>query len=288
VTPWSAGVVAGDDLNAKKPAAAELSAAQIVARNVAARGGLEAWRKVESMVWTGHLESTHTPTPSMPFLLDQKRPNKTRFELHAMGDHTVRVFDGAQGWVSHTGSDGRPNVKPYTPEEIRYARSERAIDAPLIDLAAQGSTAALAGVEKLEGRKVYHLSLSQGSGEREDVWVDAQTFLDVKVARMTYGANGAPRIVPTLYRDFKPFDGLQIPVTIQIGDGTTGTPDRMQIDRVALNMGLDDRLFAKPGTTARRRANAPGVQPAPDAEPLFTPRTPAPADAASTPRDPDR
>jgi hypothetical protein len=286
VAPWPAGFAA--DAKPKKPAASALSAAEIVAKNVAARGGLEAWRKIETMVWTGHLESTHTPAPSMPFLLDQKRPNKTRFELHAMTDHSVRVFDGTQGWKSHSGADGRPTVKPYTAEEIRYARAEQAVDGPLIDLEAKGTTAALAGVEQLEGRKVYHLSLRLASAERQDVWVDAKTFLDVKVVRIAYGANGVPGVVPTLYRDFKPFEGLQIPTTIQIGDGSTGTPDRMQIERIALNLPLDDRLFAKPGTTSRRNAGGPVQQPAPvpDAPPLYAPRSPAPPAAANV--GPDR
>ena len=260
----TAAVTTGAASAAKKPAPT-LSAAEIVARNVAARGGLEAWRKVETMVWTGRLESSRTPAPSMPFLLDQKRPNKTRFEVHAMGEHSVRVFDGEHGWKSHEGGGGRPSVQPFTPEETRFASGQHTIDGPLMDLPARGSTVGLRGIEPLEGRKAYHLSVRMVSGELEEVWVDTKTFLDVKLTRMTYGPNGAPRMVPTLFRDYKKFEGLQIPTTIQIGDGSTGTPDRMQIEHVALNMGLDDRLFEKPGATGRRHMLSPGAPPAPGA-----------------------
>ena len=274
------------ETNAKKPAATQVTAAEIVAKNVAARGGRDAWRKIETMVWTGHLESTRTPAPSIPFLLDQKRPNKTRFEVQASREHNVRVFDGANGWKSYSGPGGPSRVQPFTPEEVRFARSEHTIDGPLMDLESKGTTATLAGLEQLEGRKVYHLHLRLASGEPEDVWVDAKTFLDVKIARITYGPDRAPRVVPTLYRDYKAFDGLQIPTTIQIGDGSTGTPDRMQIEHVALNMELDDRLFTKPGTTGRRNAIAPGAPPAPpeSSEPLYTPHEPAPPADANTPR----
>src|SRR5712664_1455062 len=78
--------------------AAKLSAAEIVAKNVAARGGLDAWRKVETMVWIGHIESAHAPVPRMQFKLEQKRPNKTRLQLNALGDKSVRAFDGMHGW----------------------------------------------------------------------------------------------------------------------------------------------------------------------------------------------
>ena len=280
---WPVGFAAGAE--AKKPAAGSApTVAEIVAKNVAARGGLDAWRKVETMVWTGHLESARTPAPSMPFLLDQKRPNKTRFELHALREHTVRVFDGTHGWKSQSGGGVQPSVKPFTAEEVRFARGEHTIDGPLIDVDAKGNQVALAGVEQLDGHKVYHLSLKFMSGEREEVWVDAKTFLEVKVARLTFGPNGAPRMVPTLYRDYKDVEGLKIPMTIQIGDGSSGPPDRMQIDRVALNITLDDRLFAKPGTTGRHHASSQGTEPAAaeEAAPLFTPRTPAPPAAVKS------
>jgi len=269
---WAAlalvGVVSGTAAGAPKTApAGGLSALEIVDKNVAARGGLEAWRKVETMVWTGHLESARTPAPSMPFELDQKRPNKTRFELHAMNQRTLRIFDGTHGWKSKPQPSGRIDMVPYTSDEARFARDEPAIDGTLIDLGAKGSQVALAGVEQLDGRKVYHLSVRFASGGREEVWVDAETFLDVKIARLTYGADGKPRMVPTLYRDYKSFDGLQIPTTIQIGDGSMGTPDVMQIERVTLNVRLNDRRFVPPGA---RPIPAPGnrdASPAPTGAP---------------------
>ena len=44
---------------------ARLTAAEIAARSVAARGGLEAWGRIESMAWTGRVEGG-SPVP-MPF-----------------------------------------------------------------------------------------------------------------------------------------------------------------------------------------------------------------------------
>jgi hypothetical protein len=233
---------------AEKPArASQLTAAEIVAKNAAARGGLEAWRKIETMVWIGHLESARTPTPSLPFQLEQKRPNKTRFEIHVKNQRTMRMFDGARGWKSKPDPSGRVDLVAYTPEEARYARDEPVIDGPLIDCDAKGSTVAVAGVEQIEGRKTYHLTVRFASGERQDVWVDAGRFLEVKIGRMTYGPGG-PRMVPTFYRDYKVFEGLTIPTTIQIGDGSTGTPDMMQIERVVLNAPLSERRFSPPGS----------------------------------------
>jgi hypothetical protein len=238
----------------KKPAhAAALSAEEIVNRNVAARGGLEAWRKVETMIWSGHLESAHTPAPVLPFQLEQKRPNKTRFEIHVQNQRTVRMFDGARGWKSKASPSGRVDMVRYTPDEERHARDEPIIDGVLIDYGAKGSSVSLAGAEDLGGRKTYHLAVRTVSGETHDVWVDAVSFLEVKMSRITYSAGGA-RVVPTFYRDYKNFEGLSIPTTVQIGDNTMGMPDIMHVERVTLNAPLSDHHFSPPGASGVQRS----------------------------------
>ena len=259
----------------KKPAHAPgLSAEEIIARNAAARGGLEAWRKIDTMIWSGHLESAHTPAPSLPFELEQKRPNKTRFEIHVQNQRTMRMFDGARGWKSKPSPSGRVDIVPYTPDEERYARDEPVIDGVLIDYDAKGSAVSLAGVENLDGRKAYHLAVRLVSGQRQDVWVDAESFLEVEISRMIYGPGG-PRMVPTFYRDYQTFEGLSIPTTIQIGDNSMGMPDLMHIERVTLNAPLSERRFSPPGG-GPPRASPPQLSAPPPAGTDPAPPVPVP------------
>jgi outer membrane lipoprotein-sorting protein len=246
---------------------ARLSAEQIVAKNVTARGGLDAWHNVQTMVWLGHIESTHATVPSMLFMLSQKRPNKMRFEINAMGDKSLRVFDGAQGWRLRP-AHGQPDVQPFSIDEVRFAQGSAGIDGPLIDYAAKGSTVSLAGVDQIENRKAYHLLVRTASGETQHVWVDTETFLEIRYDRSAGGVAGnVPRTVSVVYRDYKITDGLQIPSIIETGAGPGSTPDRMVIERVAVNPPLEDRTFAEPGgqrgaqrvaLPPRRRA-APGL-----------------------------
>lgn len=231
--------------------AAKLTAAQIVAKNVAARGGLEAWRKTETMIWVGQLQSARAPVPNMPFVLEQKRPNKTRFEINGVGQRTMRVFDGVRGWKVQARREGGPDVKPYTLPELKFASAAQAIDGPLIDYQAKGGVVTLEGTEMIEGRKAYHLDVTVASGEHQEVWVDAQNFLDIRMDRPSYAGSGTAGMVPVYYRNYKPFEGLQIPTTIEIGGGTGTEPDRMQIERVVINAPLDDRTFERPGEHRR-------------------------------------
>ncbi len=240
----------------------KLSASEIVARSVAARGGLEAWRKVQTMVWTGRIESAHTALPRMRFTLDQKRPNQTRLQLqiNALGDKSLRAFDGAHGWKLGP-TRGRPEAQPYTPQELNSARAGHGIDGPLIAHLVKGVPVSLKALDEIEGRKVYHLLLHPEQGSDEDVWVDAKTFLEVRYDRMVEGPGGEQRRVSAIYGDYRSVEGLQVPFLISTGGGSAATPDRMQIEAVVLNAPLDDSTFGNPTAAPPRNRGWPSGAP---------------------------
>lgn len=225
----------------------QLSAEQIVAKNVAARGGLEAWRKIDTLVCVGHLRSEQAPMPSMGFILEQKRPNKTRFELLGMNQKSVRVFDGRHGYTMHGGQNGPSEAKPFSPEELLFAQRAPGLAGPLIDYAAQGSRVTLEGVEKLQGRKTYRLGVHRSSGEIDHVWVDAKTYLDVRYDRPSAGRLPTSHTVSVYYSDYRAAAGVQIAAVIETGASPGRAPDRMTIERMVVNSPLDDTVFTGSG-----------------------------------------
>ena len=259
IAAWGlAGCVSALVMAGEPAAATELSAAQIVEKNVAARGGLEAWRNIQSMVWIGHIERKQAAAPNLPFMLEVKRPNKTRFEIKAQNQTALRIFDGTRGWKQRPTSSGMPEIQPYTAEELRFAGDSQGIDGPLVDYQAKGVTVALDGVEEVEGHNTYRLAVTLPTGVSHHVWIDAQSFLDVKYDRKSRNAAGQSGTISVFYRDYKTIDGLQIPLTIENGTDTAKATDRMVIDRVMLNPPLQDTDFAKPGTPGRSNAAASG------------------------------
>jgi hypothetical protein len=227
------------------------TAAEVIDRNVAARGGLEAWRKVETMAWLGHLERNTRDAQRIPFVIQLRRPNLTRFELKEQFNQFTRIFDGAHGWKVRPATDGRPETKSFSPEEVNFARTEFVIDGPLIDYQAKGVTAALDGIDTVEGRKAYRLSLKLPSGAERKVWIDTETNLDVRYDRPATNPlkPGAP--VSVYYRNYAAVDGLQIARTIETGVGADA-PDKLVIDRVMVNPKLDDGTFAPPAVPLHR------------------------------------
>jgi hypothetical protein len=241
----------------------QLSAEQIVAKNVAARGGADAWRNVQTMTWIGHIESARATVSGVRFVLDQKRPNRTRFEMDTMSAKTLRIFDGAQGWQGRAGYGGEEGMRPFTTEELKFATAGQGIDGPLIDHAAKGNLVSLEGLDDIEGRKTYRLEVRVASGERDRVWVDAKTFLEVRYERVTEGPVRlvSGRVVSVRYSDYKTFDGLKIPCVIETARGAGNVSDRMVIERVVVNSAVADSRFTRTWAAPGRNLPLPSQGP---------------------------
>lgn len=224
-----------------------MTAAQIIARNVAARGGLEAWHKIKTMICTGHIESVHAAVPQMPFVFEIERPNKTRFEVEAQTQVSVRVYDGTHGWTLRSERSGITALQPFNAEELIFAGEGPGIGGLLMDYRAKGVMVTLDGMDDVEGRQAYRLRMAFASGNRYHVWIDAETFLDIKYDRESHDGLGQSGLMSVRYRNFKALDGVQIPLLIDSATVGAGSADRMVIDTITLNAPLEDTAFAKPG-----------------------------------------
>jgi len=233
--------------------AAVPSAAQIVEANARARGGVDAWRRIETMAWAGHTESASAPGRKLAFLLEQKRPGSTRFEVVNDGQRAIRVYDGSIGWKLRPNAKGVPELQSYTDEELRYARGAQVIEGPLMDYAAKGAVLAVEGVGEAQGRRAYVLQARLPSGGMHRVWIDAQNWLELRHDREVRGASGQPGVVSVSFRDYRAFDGLMIPLTIETGSGSAAAASRLVIEKVALNPVLDERMFAAPNVPSARK-----------------------------------
>jgi len=265
---------------------AKLSAAQIVDKNVAARGGLQAWRAVQTMTLAGKRGaggnqratlqvpssgpvSASAGRPSrpvlpqrpvdevqLPFVMQLRRPRKMRFELQFNGQTAVQVFDGTNGWKLRPFL-GRRVVEPYTADEMKTTSMQADLDGPLVDYGAKGTKIELAGMDQVEGRGTYKLKLTLKGGEAMHVWIDAQTFLEVKMEGQPRRLDGVDHPVEVYLRDYRPVNGLQVPFLLEtrvlaVAKTVLGLkdppvpPERTIIDRVVVNPKLDEALFSKP------------------------------------------
>ncbi len=224
---------------------AKLSVAQIIERNVAARGGLKAWQAVNTLTMSGQLEAGGTKDTELPFVMEMKRQHKSRLEIRFEGQTAVQVYDGSHGWKVRPFL-GRNEVEPFTEDEAKAAEQWDELDGPLMDYAKKGNKVQLLGTENVEGHPAYKLKLTMKEGEQRHLWIDARTFLERKIDGQPRKLDGKFRHVAIIYRDYRKEGGLSVPHTFEtVVDGAKKSY-KMTIDRVKVNQPLEDTLFNKP------------------------------------------
>jgi len=271
------------------PTGTNLSAAAIVDKNITARGGLQAWRAVQTMSMEGKMgaggnqrSTLSVPTAGrkgdqtilpqrptqevqLPFVMEMKRPRKMRIELKFNGQTAIQVFDGTNGWKLRPFLNRRV-VEPYTTDEMKSESLLSDLDGPLVDYAVKGTKIEFDGVEKVEDRDTYKLKLTMKSGQSIHVWIDAQTFLETKIEGQPRRLDGIYHPVEVYYRDYRPVNGLQIPFlmetkVLRLAQGSamlrdpSVPPERITIDKVVVNPNLEESRFSKPESGMASRVN---------------------------------
>jgi hypothetical protein len=271
--------------------APKLTAAQIVEKNVAARGGLQAWKSVQTMTWKGKMDAgtgdsaarsrafamssmgkmqpasrMEMPDKSeaqkqvqLPFTTEMKRGRKQRVELEFAGKTAIQVYDGSNGWLVRPYLN-RNDVEPFTEEQLKAQSQSADIDGYLVDYAAKGSKVDLEGVEKVEGKDAYKLKVTQKSGDVKYIWVDAQSFLDVRITGPQRRMDGKMHNVYVYQRDFRSVSGVMIPYTMETAVEGYRDTHKTVLESVVINPKLEDSLFTKPQVAAAVVPPAPVVK----------------------------
>jgi hypothetical protein len=222
------------------PASAEpLTTEQVVARHIAARGGVEAWARVESLTLRGNFTAF---SEVGPFTLHRQRPDRL-FLDHQMGKNRVILgFDGHQAWWINPlyGIDWA--IEMAAPDTAVTMADAHFVN-PIFEAEAQGHQVELIGEEDFDGEDTYHLKVTLASGAEEHWYLSRDTFLEF--AR-TYTASdfGNPLPGRRYFADFRTVGGLTLPHRIEDEFGTRHRV--MEVESVQVNPNLDAVRFAMP------------------------------------------
>ena len=232
-------------LTAHSALAQAITADQVIEKNIAARGGLKAWQEVGSMTMTGKMDAGSKQNVQLPFVMKLKRPRMSRIEIDFAGKTAVQVYDGTNGWKVRPFM-GRNEVESYTAAETRTAAEEAGLDGYLMNHDAKGIKVEMAGTDLIEGRNAYKLKLTLNDGQVRNLWVDAQTFLEVKIEGTPRRLDGKMHNVETYYRNYTPVSGLLIPFVLETAVEKVQPTRKITFEKVILNPKLDDNAFTKP------------------------------------------
>jgi outer membrane lipoprotein-sorting protein len=230
------------------------TADEVVARYIAARGGLAKIKAVKSERVTGTI--SFGPHTDGPFIVERERPQKMHMEITVTGKILIRVYDGkSAGWV-YNAFLSSPSVQPMSEAEVRGVFEEADFEGPFVDSKAKGNLIELVGKAEVDGKPAWKLKLTNRNGEVSYFLFDAVTGLNLEV--LETHKNGDQEIASeTYFRDFREVNGLKYPFVIESSTPNTEQKRTITAEKIEVNIPIDPSRFAKPVPPPDAAAPAP-------------------------------
>lgn len=258
-------------------AASEPTAAELVAKNLAARGGATALAAINALEFNGKFiapgdfQMTYHGTRAR-----NAGGDRMRDDLTVQGLTIVQAYDGRSAWKVNP-FQGRKDAERMSADEARAQADAGLIDGVLLASLHDGSSVRYLGREDFDGTDAYKVQVRQKDGDQYDYLLDPDTFLEIR-ATETRQVRGAQTVTNYEYGDYEKVGGVYFPMAIDSWQGNQ--PDqraRILIASATANPPLDPSIFAQPG--AQAGASDAATTTAPDAS-AKAPAKPATVPAA--------
>ena len=215
------------------------SADELVAKNLAARGG-DKLQTLNSMKLTG---SVSVQGMEVPLVVLTKRPNKMKQETTMQGQKMVQAFDGQTVWgVNPMMGSTAPRVIEGPAADA--LKTQSLFDGPLVGYKERGDTLEVVGPADVEGAKTWNVKLTRKDGRAMHIFIDAETGLD-KQWTATMDQNGMTMEIQTLMTDYQATDGIMLARSIRSMMGGQQVA-AVKFATVEFNLPVDDSEFVMP------------------------------------------
>lgn len=217
---------------------------ELVAKNVAARGGSERMKAIRSVEFTGKLEISGDFVAEFALLRRIERPDRARTDATLQGMTMVRAWDGREGWVISP-LFGRKDPERVSRDESKDLIDLADLDGPLVDAGAKGSRVDYLGTEDIDGTDAHKLRVTLKDGDVQYVYLDPDYFLVIRILYLR-SVRGARVETETDFGDYEKVDGVYFPFSINSGAKGEPRTRRITIEKARANVDLPDALFRFP------------------------------------------
>lgn len=224
---------------------------EIIAKNAQARGGLEKLRSIKTLRMTARFSEDNFRAV---YIQENKRDEKVREELVLQGMTQIQAYDGGStaAWQINP-FGGRKDPELMSQDDTKALRLDAEPEGLLVDYKQKGHQAELIGHDSVEGTDCYKIKLTLKDGDIRNYYLDADSFLEIKIETQMK-VRGAVQYHETMLGDYEQVDGIYFPFSIQTVE--TGTDDwqRLAVEKIEVNVSLDDSLFSLPKAPAKPAA----------------------------------
>lgn len=228
------------------PVSAAQSVDEIVARHIAARGGTEKIRAINTLKIT---RTVATGIGSqVRVVIYKKRPQLFKAEQQSAAPGapvTMRGVNAEAAWDTVAGGKivTRPEAAAAEAREL-----DGDFDGLLVDWKEKGHTVAYEGKEMLPGAATHKLKVTTKSGTVRTIYLDATTYLDRRHTGVLNLPGGRQFDVTIDFDNWREVNGVKFP--FDINEERTGKEPVVSLvtytEKIEANVPLEDAFFATP------------------------------------------
>ena len=225
---------------AAKPDAPIPSLKEILARAEKSMGGSEAWKKANTVMMKGVLQ-TEDASAFVAIEIYKKAPDKSLLKMKLPQNMEMReVCDGKSAWLE----DPQGGYREFKGAELesRLRRSHLSEQSLMILLAATGK---VLGADKIGLHSVYVVEYSSQKNETTKLYFDAESGLVLRSEETAAKPNGAYTTKVDM-DDYRDVDGLMVPFRMKRTE--KGSVIKIRLTQVKNNLSIDDEMFVKPAS----------------------------------------
>jgi hypothetical protein len=224
------------------------TADEVIEKTITALGGRAAHAKINTRTANGEI-TLSTPVGDIKGTIEimNARPNKSRTVIKAdlsslgVGQLTVdQRFDGKVGYALDT-IQGNRDITGNQLDNLRNGSFPN----PLLAYKDNGTSASLAGKEKVGDRDALVIVFEPVTGSAIRQFIDAQTYLPLRVVVKT----DVPQLGQTVeqttdFLDYRDVDGIKVPFELRSSSSVQNFT--IKLNKVEHNGKIDESLFSKP------------------------------------------
>jgi hypothetical protein len=229
------------------PAGWGITAEELVAKNLEAKGGAAALEAVTSVRRSGKIirNGGQFVLTAMETLA---RPDSIRQESSIQGLTQVAAWDGKEGWKINPFA-GRKDPERVPADDLKGLIEDAVIGGPLVDYRRRGGTLAYLGTEETDGTAAHKLKLTQKNGDLQYVYLDPDHFLEIRIESQR-SVRGVKRTIITELGEYAKVAGVYWPMALSVGLKGDRDPTKVQYERVEVNVPIEPGYFSFPASAA--------------------------------------
>ena len=222
-----------------------LSTDAIIAKHIAARGGLGALEAIKTLKMTGVMRPGGFDA-RLAYVETIARPDSVRIDATLQGLTVVQAYDGKSGWQIQP-FQGRKDPETLSSDDVKSLQEEADFEDPLINAQAKGATIDNLGIQEIDGGSTYALRVNLKDGDQQIYYLDPDAWLTIRIVTRQI-LRGAETLTQTDLGDYEKVNGVYFPYEVASGPKGSPTQQRITYDKIVANEVVSPEIFELPKT----------------------------------------